>query len=66
MKTTGYFTTSVMACRPYLRMKWIVSVLTNHTRTQVQKDERICRWALTPDVGKYLLGGNRTGWVNHA
>jgi hypothetical protein len=35
MKTTPYFTTSVMARRQYLRQEWIESVLTNLLRTEV-------------------------------
>ncbi len=54
MKTTAYFSTSVMARRPYLRREWIESVLTNPLRTEVQANGRIRRWALIPDVGKYL------------
>ena len=54
MKTTRYFTTSVMARRPYLRREWIEGVLTNPVRTAVQSNGRIRRWALIPDVGKYL------------
>jgi hypothetical protein len=54
MKTTRYFTTSVMARRPYLRTEWIESVLTHLIRTEVQVNGRIRRWGLIPDVGKYL------------
>ena len=54
MKTTAYFSTSVMARRPYLRREWIESVLSNPLRPEVQANGRIRRWALIPDVGKYL------------
>jgi hypothetical protein len=54
MKTTHYFTTSVMGRRPYLKMEWIEAVLTNPRRTEVQTNGRIRRWALVPEVGKYL------------
>jgi hypothetical protein len=54
MKTTRYFTASVMARRPYLRREWIEAVLTNPVRVEVQSNGRIRRWALIPDVGKYL------------
>ena len=54
MKTAPYFSTSVMARRPYLRREWIESVLTNSLRTEVRANRRIRRWALIPDVGKYL------------
>ena len=39
---------------PYPRREWIESVLTNPLRTEVQANGRIRRWALIPDVGKYL------------
>jgi hypothetical protein len=54
MKTTPYFSTSVMARRPYLRLEWIESVFTNPLRTEVQANGRIRCWALIPDMGKYL------------
>jgi hypothetical protein len=53
MKTTRYFTTSVMVRRPYLRREWIESVLANPLRREVQANGRIRRWALIPDVDKY-------------
>jgi hypothetical protein len=54
MKTTPYFSTSVMARRPYLREEWIEAVLTNPIQTEVQANRRIRRWALIPEVDKYL------------
>ena len=54
MKTTPYFTTSVMARRPYLKVEWIEFVLKNPIRTEVQSNGRIRRWALISEVGKYL------------
>ena len=54
MKTTRYFTASVMVRRPYLRREWIEAVRANPVRTEVQSNGRIRRWALIPDVGKYL------------
>ena len=54
MKTTHYFTTSVMTRRPYLKEEWIEFVLNNPIRTEVQTNGRIRRWALIPEVGKYL------------
>jgi len=54
MKTTHYFTTSVMARRPYLKEAWIQHVLSNPARTEVQSNGRIRRWAFIPELGKYL------------
>ena len=54
MKTTNYFTTSVMARRPYLKVEWIEHVLSDPIRTEVQANGRIRRWAFIPELGKYL------------
>ena len=54
MKTTNYFTTSVMARRPYLKEEWIEHVLDSPIRTEVQANGRIRRWAFIPELGKYL------------
>jgi hypothetical protein len=54
MKTTHYFTTSVMARRPYLRREWSEHVLANAIRTETQSNGRIRRWALIPEVGRFL------------
>jgi hypothetical protein len=54
MKTTHYFTNSVMIRRPYLRMEWVEYVLTNPIRTEVQPNGRIRRWALISEASKYL------------
>ena len=54
MKTTSYFTASVMARRPYLKVEWIEHVLGNPIHTKVQANGRIRRWAFIPELGKYL------------
>jgi hypothetical protein len=54
MKTTNYFTTSVMTRRPYLKVEWIEYVLSNPIRIEVQANERIRRWAFIPELDKYL------------
>ncbi|MEW5720771.1 MAG: hypothetical protein AB1817_19255 [Chloroflexota bacterium] len=54
MKTTDYFTRSVMARRPYLKAEWIEQVLKNPMRTEVQPNGRIRRWAFISGTGKYL------------
>jgi hypothetical protein len=35
-------------------MEWIEYVLKNPICTKVQTNGRICRWALIPEIGKYL------------
>jgi hypothetical protein len=54
MKTTSYFTNSVMARRPYLKAEWIKHVLDNPVHTEVQTNGRIRHWAFIPELGKYL------------
>lgn len=54
MKTTDYFTTSVMVRRPYLKAEWIEYVLKNPIRTTMQANRRICRWAFISELDKYL------------
>ncbi len=54
MKTTRYFTTSVMARRPYLRTEWIEFVLANPLRVEKQENGRLRRWALISESGKFL------------
>ena len=54
MKTTSYFTNSVLQRRPYLKEKWILYVLNNPVRTEVQANGRIRYWAFVDDLGKYL------------
>lgn len=39
---------------PISGREWIELALTNPLRTEVQANGRIRRWALIPDVGKYL------------
>jgi hypothetical protein len=43
-----------MARRPYLKTEWIEYVLSNATRSEVQDNGRIRRWALIEEAGKYL------------
>ena len=54
MKTTNYFTNSVMARRPYLKEAWIQHVLNHPVHTEVQANGRIRRWAFIPELGKHL------------
>ena len=54
MKTTRYFTDSVMVRRPYLRGEWIEYVLNEPVQTVMQSNGRIRRWAYITALGKYL------------
>ena len=54
MKTTRYFTDSVMVRRPYLREEWIEYVLNEPVRKVMQSNGRIRRWAYITALGKHL------------
>jgi len=54
MKTTTYFTNSVMARRPYLKAEWIESAIRSPMRSEIQANGRIRHWAFIPELGKYL------------
>ncbi|MGH7595320.1 MAG: hypothetical protein ACREOI_03165 [bacterium] len=54
MKATTYFTTSVMARRPYLKTEWIEYVISSPMQRQEQTNGRIRHWAFIPELGKYL------------
>ena len=66
MKATNYFTTSVMARRPYLKTEWIEYVLSNPIRTEVQTNGRIRHWAFISEAGKVSAGCHRAGRANGA
>ena len=54
MKTTEYFTKSVMVRRPYLKTEWIEFALNNPLRREIQPNGRIRHWAYVSEVAKYL------------
>lgn len=54
MKTTHYFTTSVMIRRPYLKEEWIEHVLSHPARKEFQPNGRIRHWAFISETGKFL------------
>jgi hypothetical protein len=54
MKTTSYFSNSVMARRPYLKEEWIEHVLNSPLKIKTQSNGRIVRWAFISELGKYL------------
>ena len=54
MKTTRYFTENVLKRRPYLREQWVLYVLNNPIRKEVQLNGRVRRWAYIPELKKYL------------
>ncbi len=53
-KAAGYFTESVLARRPYLKMEWIENDICFPVHTEVQANGRIRRWGFIAELGKYL------------
>lgn len=43
-----------MVRRPYLQERWILFVLANTVRQEVQDNGRIRHWAYIEELGKYL------------
>ena len=54
MKTTRYFSTSVIARRPYLKTEWIEAALRNPIRKEMQENGRTRYWAFIEEADKYL------------
>ena len=54
MKTTRYFSTSVIARRPYLKTEWIEAALRNPIRKETQENGRMRYWAFIEEADKYL------------
>ncbi len=55
MKTTQYFDyTRQRPDRAEIQENWINAVIENPVKTKVQSDGRIRKWAMIPEVGRYL------------
>ena len=55
MKTTQYFNyTRKRSDRAWIKEKWIEFVVNNPTKTEVQSDGRIRKWAKISEMDKYL------------
>lgn len=54
MKTTHYFTISVLVRRPYLKTEWIEHVLENPLHREIQSNGRIRYWGFIEEIDKYL------------
>ncbi|MBI5731127.1 MAG: hypothetical protein HY963_08320 [Ignavibacteriales bacterium] len=64
MKTTRYFREQVLTKRSYLKEEWILEILTNPIRKDIQKDDRIRYWGYVNELKKFLrvvtLGDGQT------
>ena len=55
MKTTQYFDyTKKRSDRAWIKQEWIGFVINNPTKTEIQSDGRIKKWAKIPAEDKYL------------
>ena len=55
MKTTQYFDyTRKRPDRSQIKKDWIMAVIEEPEKIEIQSDGRIRKWARIPEVGKYL------------
>lgn len=54
MKTTRYFVEQVLRKRPYLKLEWVVLVLSAPEHTEAQSDGRVRHWRYIPELNRYL------------
>lgn len=52
--TTDYFRNDILLKRPYIKIEWCQSALSNPIRREVQPDGRIRHWIFVPELNKYL------------
>jgi len=52
--TTEYFRNDVLAKRPYIRLEWCQSALSNPACREIQEDGRIRHWVFVSELNKYL------------
>ncbi|PKD38302.1 hypothetical protein U737_15370 [Methylomonas sp. LW13] len=54
MATTEYFRNDVLQKRPYMRLEWCQSALSEPFRREIQEDGRIRHWFFVSELNKYL------------
>jgi len=54
LKTARYFREQVLRKRSYLKEEWIIEVMNNPIKKEIQSDERIRYWGFVKELGKYL------------
>ena len=54
MKTTRYFREQVLTKRSYLKEEWILEILSNPIRKDIQQDDRIRYWGYVDELKKFL------------
>lgn len=54
LKTTRYFSEQILRKRPYIKIEWILKVLSHPSHQDSQEDGRIRHWGYVKELGKYL------------
>jgi hypothetical protein len=54
VKTTRYFREQVLTKRSYLKEEWILEILSNPIKKDVQQDNRIRYWGYVDELKKFL------------
>lgn len=54
MKKTRYFVEQVLVKRPYIKEDWVIEVLTNPIKKEIQPEGRIRFWGFIKELNKYL------------
>ena len=54
MKTTRYFREQVLTKRTFLKEEWILEILKNPLKKEIQDDNRIRFWGFVNEIEKHL------------
>ena len=54
MNFNEYYINVVLAKRPYLKVEWLESIISNPIRTKVQSDRRVRYWGYVEEMEKYV------------
>jgi hypothetical protein len=54
LKKTRYFVEQVLVKRPYIKEDWVIEVLTNPIKKEIQPEGRIRFWGFIKELNKYL------------
>jgi hypothetical protein len=54
MKKTGHFSKDVQKVRPYLLDEYIIDIILNPVKKEIQPDGRIRLWGFVKELDKYV------------
>ena len=54
MNFNEYYINVVLAKRPYLKVEWLESIISNPIRTEVQSDGRVRYWGYVEEIEKHV------------